>query len=369
MARSITYNLTTIEKNGTFVLSKDASYISQEYDFSSYKLVKLSPSNSWNDVDMNVFGDGTINVTTVSAIRVIYIQCSEPLAIRINYQNEIIVTDKFVFYGLVEFLEIKNYSDYDNTVLVEFSGSYEENSELYKFQVYNSMSGASFINTGATALSYVNLPKPKSGLDFTFNITDADGMRLIAPYDVVITDGVTITDEGGYIESTEILAVSEITFQSKSSWFTSNTGTWEFSGSGDTGLIQLISRTTVNLQTLTGQALYTVPASKILIVTDIVVRGFTATIDKDFTIGFNSATFNNVFATFTTFPVGFGVGSCFSLTTAGPAIGGSSAQQGYAMYAPHAEGVAADVLTFLMEGANTLTATAVIDVLGYLVDA
>lgn len=228
MARSIKYEVDQIEKSGTFVLSTQSSYISEDYDFSSSKLVTLSPSNSWYEVDMNVLGSGTINVLNVAAVKVIYIQCSSPILVRINLQNEILVDEKFVFYGLVDFLEIQNYVEYDNDVLVEFSGAYEANSDTYRFQVYNSMSGATFINTGATALSYVNLPKPNAGISFTFSITDADGMRIYAPYDIVITDGSTTTDEGGYIESTEILAVSEMTFQSKSSLFTSNTGTWEF---------------------------------------------------------------------------------------------------------------------------------------------
>lgn len=371
MARSITYEVTQIEKSGSFVLSKEDSYIAEDYDFSYSKLLSLFPSNSWYEVDMNVFGSGTINVLNVAAIKVIYVQCSEPLLVRINYQNEILVNGKFVFYGLVEFLEIQNYSEYDNDILVEFSGAYEENSEIYKFQVYNSMSGATFINTGATGLSYIDLPKPKSGVEFNFSVTDADGMQIFAPYDTVITDNVDTTDVGGYIESTTILSTAQITYNTKTSWLTNNTGTWLFSGEGDTGLIQLLGRTTVNLQTLTGQPLYTVPSGKIAIITNIICRGFTANLDKDFTLGFNSSTFNDVLGApvYAADVLPAAIGSCLILSLSSFSYGSLFDSTVALRIQNHAEGTAADVLTLLMAGANTDPGTMVVDVLGYLVDA
>lgn len=370
MARSIRYEVTQIETNNGLILSKEESYVSEDYDFSSSKLVTLQPSNSWNEVDLNVLGSGTINILTVAAVKVIYVQCSEPLLIRINYQNEILVNNKFVFYGLIDFLEVQNYSEYENEILIEFSGAYEANSEVYKFQVYNSMSGATFINTGATGLSYIDLPKPKQDIEFTFSVTDADGMQIFAPYDTVITDGIDTTDVGGYIQSTTILSTAEITYLSKTSWNTNNTGTWLFSGEGDTGLIQLLGRTTVNLQTITGQPLYTVPSAKIAIITNIICRGFTADLDQPLTVGFNSPTFNDVLASIDYDPVTFGssIGNCLNFALASVSTGSVSAQITALRLSTHAEGTAADVLTLLMSVANTTAGTMVVDTLGYLVD-
>lgn len=139
----------------------------------------------------------------------------------------------------------------------------------------------------------------------------------------------------------------------------------------DTDLIQLLGRTTVNLQTITGQALYTVPSAKIAIITGIICRSFTANLDQQFTVGFNSPNFNNVSAG-TIYdadvnPVMIGNLLMLSISSF---VGGTTGDNIVALRAQsHAEGTAADVLTLLMSLANTTAGTMVVDVLGYLVDA
>lgn len=136
-------------------------------------------------------------------------------------------------------------------------------------------------------------------------------------------------------------------------------------------MIQLLGRVTVNLQTITGQTLYTVPSAKIAIITGIICRGFTANLDQQFKVGFNSTTFDNVSAG-TVYDVDVNpvmIGKCLIISMSTFASG-SVGDQATALRAQnHAEGVAADVLKLLMSLANTTAGTMVVDVLGYLVDA
>ena len=134
------------------------------------------------------------------------------------------------------------------------------------------------------------------------------------------------------------------------------------------GVMKRLSSKTINLQTLTGQSLYTVPASKVMIPTGVIVRRFSTTINKGFSLGFNSGTFNDVFDSnfFGSFPLNFGVGSCFSLSLS-PSISGSQGQIGHLKFSPHSEGMGGEVLNFLMREENTTPGTAIVDVFGYLV--
>lgn len=137
------------------------------------------------------------------------------------------------------------------------------------------------------------------------------------------------------------------------------------------GVMKRLSSTTVNLQTLTGQTLYTVPSAKIAIITNIICRGFTANLDQQFTFGFNSPTFNDV------------SGATVYDSDVNPVMIGKCLNLGLSLFIPgtlfdtaialriqnHEEGTAADVLTLLMAGANTAPGTMVVDVFGYLVSA
>jgi hypothetical protein len=153
--------------------------------------------------------------------------------------------------------------------------------------------------------------------------------------------------------------------------FTYNDSTKVLSVDSIDGVMKRLSSTTVNLQTLTGQTLYTVPSAKIAIITGIVCRGFTANLDKDFTLGFNSSTFNDVLGApvYAADVLPATIGSCLILSLSS-FISGSLFDSTVALRIQnHAEGTAGDVLKLLMASANTAPGTMVVDVFGYLVSA
>jgi len=153
--------------------------------------------------------------------------------------------------------------------------------------------------------------------------------------------------------------------------FTYNDSTKILSVDSIDGVMKRLSSTTVGLQTITGQALYTVPSAKRAIITGIICRSFTANLDQQFTVGFNSPNFNNVSAG-TIYdsdvnPVMIGSSLMLSISSF---VGGTTGDNIIALRAQsHAEGTAGDVLKLLMSLANTTAGTMVVDVFGYLVSA
>lgn len=134
---------------------------------------------------------------------------------------------------------------------------------------------------------------------------------------------------------------------------------------------QVLSTTTIDLQVTTGQALYTVPVGKVLVIIQIVCRAFTANLDKSFNYGYNASDFNNArdWTTYEASVVPSTVGYNL-LAIPNNFIGGTTGQTTVALgIGRHAEGNAGDVLTLKMESANTNAGTMKVDVIGYLVDA
>ena len=317
---------------------------------------------------MNVLGSGEINVFIVPVVKSLMVQSEYPAKLRINYQDVIEMTDFFMFNGVVNRLEILNDSEYVNKVSIDFYGEYEDNSEVYRFQVYYSMSGSSFYNVSDGALCYIDLPKPLTGITFDFEVTDDSGMAIYAPYDSVITDGEESTEVGGFISSYVLGSNVSISYDSATSWLeTVISGEWVFGGLIS---VKVLSTTTVDLQVTTGQALYTVPAGKVLMATLFVCRGFTANIDKSFTIGTNSTDFNNIraYITYDSDVVPTSIGSAFNVVPNNFASGSSFDYITANSIQIHAESTAGEVVTLKMASANTAPGTMVVDVIGYLVD-
>lgn len=65
-------------------------------------------------------------------------------------------------------------------------------------------SGKSFNNTGATALNVHNLPACVAGYQYSFRVTDADGIKVNAVGDDTIRFAATVSGAAGYIQSTTI---------------------------------------------------------------------------------------------------------------------------------------------------------------------
>ena len=137
------------------------------------------------------------------------------------------------------------------------------------------------------------------------------------------------------------------------------------------GVMKRLSSTTVNLQTLTGQTIYTVPSAKIAIITGLVCRGFTGNLDQQFKVGFNSPTFDNVSAStvYDLDVIPTTTGKCLIISLSSFASGSVNDYTTALRIQNHEEGVAAGVLKLLMSVANTAPGTMVVDVFGYLVSA
>lgn len=141
-------------------------------------------------------------------------------------------------------------------------------------------------------------------------------------------------------------------------------------------MIELLGTASINLQTLTAQNVYTVPTGKKLMITQLVCRDFTATLDKSFSLGFNDPTNTDVCNfLFDADVIPDTVTQCLipSLSSFIPvattSITATNDKTDAARAQNHEIGLAGETLRLLMASANTLAATMNIDVLGYLVDA
>jgi hypothetical protein len=94
-------------------------------------------------------------------------------------------------------------------------------------RIYDQESNNLFINEGAAAEVYFNLPPAFPGLTYTFAIVDSDGLRIVANgtnrFIVFSTTGA----QGGYVRATAIGNTITITAINNTTWFaTAGVGTW-----------------------------------------------------------------------------------------------------------------------------------------------
>jgi len=88
-------------------------------------------------------------------------------------------------------------------------------------------SGTVFTNEGSTAVNYHTLPTAAIGLQYTFIVQDADGLRVTANTGDTIRLGTAVTATAGYIQSTQIGAAVILVAINATEWMaTSITGTW-----------------------------------------------------------------------------------------------------------------------------------------------
>lgn len=80
-------------------------------------------------------------------------------------------------------------------------------------------SGKVFNNTGVSAKNYYNLPSAVQGMNYSFCISDADGMQINAFSGDTIRVSGYITSSGGEIDSTDIGACIELQALDSSQWF------------------------------------------------------------------------------------------------------------------------------------------------------
>lgn len=118
----------------------------------------------------------------------------------------------------------------------------------------------------------------------------------------------------------------------------------------ENAITRLVTVSSVDLNTATAQTLYTVPTGKTCIVTHLVIReASTSLTTVSFSIGFNSATFNNIIANATHTEL---TGS--TLYTILDTKTGAT------------RGVAADILKLLNNTLQGGAATCTVDVFGFL---
>jgi hypothetical protein len=84
-------------------------------------------------------------------------------------------------------------------------------------------------NTGATAMNYHTLPGAAAGLEYTFIVADADGIRVVAASGDTIRIGANVSPAAGYIESTTIGSIVRLFALNATEWFGQATGTWTVS--------------------------------------------------------------------------------------------------------------------------------------------
>jgi hypothetical protein len=233
MANSIRYLITQVETDadGTNVVASSTYSYSSEYTLSSKKQFFILQSNTWTDINLSMFPTNptSINITSVPSIKSLRISCTESIDARINQDSVLKIDKDFILMGGVRYLQLKNSSGYDLECQVSAYGEYVTNSATMPYAIANYQSGSTFINTGATAISYTLLPLCKTGLTYTFDITDADGIRINAGPGAIITNGVSSTPLGGYIQSTDLSGLAVFTGNGASTWNVTLTGTWTFS--------------------------------------------------------------------------------------------------------------------------------------------
>lgn len=138
-----------------------------------------------------------------------------------------------------------------------------------------SESGRIFRNTGAASILLQNLPAAAAGLEYTFYVDDADGMRIYANTgDTILVDGAESTGAGGTVEATQIGAFITLLAIDGSAWVATNVSSGDWLVDGDpTGFGS------------SGQYYFSTPASASLVAatpklaagttTSIVADGFT----------------------------------------------------------------------------------------------
>ena len=84
-----------------------------------------------------------------------------------------------------------------------------------------------FSNEGTIARNYHTLPNAAEGLQYTFVVQDADGMRITAQAGHTIRIGSSVSSSGGYTENTTIGSVLTLLGINTTQWFAMATvGTW-----------------------------------------------------------------------------------------------------------------------------------------------
>ena len=82
-------------------------------------------------------------------------------------------------------------------------------------------------NEGTAARNYHTLPNAVEGLQYTFVVQDADGMRVTAQAGHTIRIGASVSSSGGYTENTTIGSVLTLLGINTTQWFAIATvGTW-----------------------------------------------------------------------------------------------------------------------------------------------
>jgi hypothetical protein len=106
-----------------------------------------------------------------------------------------------------------------------FAPSLQVDASGTTLQNYNS--GTTYYNTGATAIVPYVLSSAVPGIDYSFIVSDGDGVRVTAAAGQTIRDGATVSASGGKIESTAVGSCLHIRALSTTEWFViSKTGTW-----------------------------------------------------------------------------------------------------------------------------------------------
>lgn len=88
-------------------------------------------------------------------------------------------------------------------------------------------SGTVYTNEGSTAQNYHTLPTAVAGLQYTFYVDDADGMRIVANTGDIIQINGVVSTTAGYCESFTIGSSVTLTAINATDWVaTSSIGTW-----------------------------------------------------------------------------------------------------------------------------------------------
>jgi hypothetical protein len=89
-------------------------------------------------------------------------------------------------------------------------------------------SGTVLTNEGATAQNYHTLPTAVAGLQFTFVVQDADGIRIVAGADDTIRIAANVSAAAGYIQNSTIGSTITLLAVNAVEWVALGTpaGTW-----------------------------------------------------------------------------------------------------------------------------------------------
>lgn len=87
-------------------------------------------------------------------------------------------------------------------------------------------SGLLCSNSNATALVTFSLPAAKPGLEYSFRVDDADGIKVQAGTGDTIRIGTSVSAAAGFVQSTELGATIYLTCTIANKWIASASGTW-----------------------------------------------------------------------------------------------------------------------------------------------